>query len=218
MMDRRELLNDNEEALRLAFEGQQGGLWTAMPGIVKAVDLTHMTLSIQPAIQGIIQLPDGTNQNVNLPLLINVPIVFPSAGGFSITFPVAVNDEVLVVFASRCIDSWWQSGGIGVQVEQRMHDLSDGFAIPGPHSQAHLVSGISSTNLQIRNNSNTAHVEITPAGAVNILTASTVTLTGDLNVTGAITATTVTAGGVGLTTHHHSGVTTGAGITGGPSG
>ena len=32
-------------------------------------------------------------------------------------------------------DSWWQSGGIGVPIESRMHDLSDGFAILAPTSQ-----------------------------------------------------------------------------------
>lgn len=218
-MDRRELLNDAEETIRLTLDGRQSMMWTAIPGIVQSVNLSEMTVSVQPAIQGTVEQSDGTILNVNLPPLIHVPIVFPSAGGFTITFPIAAGDEVLVLFSSRCIDSWWQAGGFSnVPMEMRMHDLSDGFAIPGPRSQPRVVSGISSTNLQIRNDANTAHVEITPAGAVNIVTASTLTVTGNLVVTGSISGASLSGGGVGLATHHHTGVTTGSGNTGGPVG
>lgn len=216
-IDRRELLNDVEEASRLMLDGRQAQMWTAIPGIVKGVNLTEMTLTVQPSIQGTIELEDGTQQNVNYPLLIHVPIVFPSAGGFTITFPIAVGDEVLVIFSSRCIDSWWQSGGVGLPMEMRMHDLSDGFAIPGPRSQPRVVTGISSTNLQIRNDANTAHVEITPAGAINIVTASTVAVQGNLTVSGTIVATgEITGNGIDLSGHKHTGVTSGGSNTGGP--
>jgi hypothetical protein len=39
MSDRRELLNDEQEAFRLAMDGRLSSLWTAMPGIVQKVDL-----------------------------------------------------------------------------------------------------------------------------------------------------------------------------------
>ena len=106
-----------------------------MPGIVQSVDLATMTCSVQPAIQGTIELEDGSLQTTNYPLLIHVPIIFPRAGNFIITLPLAAGDEVLVSWACRCIDAWWQSGGIQRPMEARMHDLSDGFAIPGPTSQ-----------------------------------------------------------------------------------
>lgn len=193
-------------------------LWTAMPGIVEAVDFSTMTCTVQPAIQGIITDQNGKDTFVNLPLLVMVPIVFPSAGGFTITMPLKINDEVLVVFSSRCIDSWWQSGGIQVPAEQRMHDLSDGFCIPGPKSVPHKISNISSTALQIRNNAGTSYVEISATGQINLvsttkvtMTAPEVDLTGNLIVTGDVVAL-----GVSLTTHIHSGVTTGPGDSGPP--
>ncbi len=151
MAERSQLLNDGEEAMRLVLDGRLSGLWTAMPCIVKSVNLAKMTLEAQPAIQGTVQNENGVTQSVNYPLLVDVPIVFPSAGGFTMTFPIAANDEVLVVFASRCIDAWWQSGGIGRPMEARMHDLSDGFAIPGPRSQPRVIPAISSTGVQLRN-------------------------------------------------------------------
>jgi len=190
-MDANQLLNDTETALRLMMDGRQAGTWTAMPAIVKAVDLVKMTVSCQPAIQSTVTDEDGAVKAVNLPLLVDVPIIFPSAGGFSITFPVAVGDEVLVLFASRCIDSWWQNGGFAnVPMEARMHDLSDGFAIPGPRSQPRVLNGISSSALQIRNDAGSKFIEVT-SGGINI--------TGNVVVTG-----TLVANGISLTTHTHS--------------
>jgi len=134
-MDRRERLDDPEESLRMALESYASQLWTALPASVVSVNLAAQTVSVQPTIQGSVADPAGNVRQVNLPLLVDVPLVWPKAGGFALTFPVAPGDEVLVVFACRCIDSWWQSGGIGAPAEARMHDLSDGFAILAPTSQ-----------------------------------------------------------------------------------
>ena len=188
-------------------------IWTALPGIVQSVNWSEMTCSVQPAIQSQVQNEDGTISSVNLPLLIHVPIVFPSAGGFTITMPLKSNDEVLVVIASRCIDSWWQLGGIGVQAEMRMHDLSDGFAIPGPKSVPAVIPNISTTNMQIRNNAGTAYIELTAGGQINLV--GNVQVTGTLSASGEITATTG-AIPIPLSTHLHPGVTSGGSDTGAP--
>lgn len=164
MEDPRQYLNDNEEGMRLAFEGQQAGMWTAMPGIVQSVDLTKMTCVVQLAIQGRFEDQQGNLNWLNISPIQDVPIVFPSAGGFTITFPIAAGDEVLVVFASRCIDAWWQSGGYNNKaLEFRMHDLSDGFAIPGPKSQPKKISSISSTETQFRNDAGDTYISIVKA-------------------------------------------------------
>lgn len=238
MIDRSQLLNDPEQALRLALDDRQASTWTAIPGIVQSVDFSEMTCSVQPSIQGTIYLDDGTIQNVNYPLLIHVPIIFPSAGGFTITLPLAQGDEVLVIFSSRCIDSWWQNGGYkNVAMEDRMHDLSDGFAIPGPKSQPKKISGISSTGAQIRNDAGTSYIEISADGKIKVVSPVEIDLTGNVVVSGTLSvggiivssaaglmtvagnlkATgEVTAGTTPLHTHVHGGVTTGSGSTGGP--
>lgn len=217
MADRNQLLNDSEEAFRIAFDGREACLWTAMPGIIEAVDLVAMTCSIQPSIQGVVANEDGSTENVNMPLLIHVPICFPQAGGFVMTFPMVPGDEVLVVFASRCIDSWWQSGGIGVQSEVRMHDLSDGFAIPGPFSQPNVIPSISTTGAQLRNRAGTTYVEISADGGIKLVSPTAVTVPGDLIVTGTIATTGgLTNEGIPFASHVHGGVTTGSGSTGVP--
>lgn len=198
-MDPRERLNDPEEATRASLDGRQARIRTAMPGIVAAVDLVKQTVSVQPAIRGSQESPNGDTASTNLPLLVDVPIVWPRAGGFAITFPVAVGDEVLVVISDRCIDAWWQSGGIGEPLEPRMHDLSDAFAILAPTSQPKKLANVSTTALQLRNNAGTAYIELTPAGAVNIVSAS------------------LRHNGVNVgSTHLHGGVVVGGATTTGP--
>lgn len=199
MIRRDQLLNDSQASLRAALNGWQSSMWTAIPCIVVSVDYEAMTMVAQPAIQGEIDLPDGTTQTVNLPLLLDVPIVYPGAGDFIITFPIAAMDEVLVVFASRCIDSWWQSGVVSPPMEYRMHDLSDGFAIPGPRSQPNTVPDISETEIQVRNKAGTAFISIDEDGKIKLTSPDSIEITGDVTVTGD-----VTADGISLKTHTHS--------------
>jgi hypothetical protein len=222
-MDRRELLNDEQEALRMAMDGRLSSVWTAMPGIVKKVDLDKRTCEVQPAIQGRVQSADGSYKFVNLPLLVDVPIVMPSAGGFTLSLPIKAEDEVLVVFSSRCIDSWWQSGGVGVPMEQRMHDLSDGFAIPGPRSVA-TSTPLHETNAQLTSDDGSTFIELSPAGEVKVkalifnVEAPAMNVTGNIVVTGNITAANVTgtsgvtSGTQAFNTHRHSTSTNPSGV------
>ncbi len=203
-MDRNQLLNDPETAMRYALDGRQAMMWTAFPAIVTQVDFTKMTLQAQPAIKGEQENADGSVTSVLLPLLVDVPICFPSAGGFTLTLPVKPDDEVLIIIANRCIDAWWQNGGVQMPMEARMHDLSDGFAIPGPRSVPNVVTGISTTGAQLRNDAGTTYVEISADGKIKLVTPSEVDITGNLKVTGTITATgEITAVTTPLHTHVH---------------
>lgn len=218
-MDRRGLLNDTEETQRLILDGRQSTMWTAMPCAVTKVNLASMTISAQPLIQGTITDENNVTTYVNLPILEDVPLVFPSAGGFLLTLPIQIGDEVLVVFGSRCIDSWWQSGGIGQPIETRMHDLSDGFAIPGPRSQPNVAASISSTGAQLRNLAGTTYLEISADGKIKLVSPTEIDITGDLKVSGTIVAQGEITGGtdaISLSTHTHGGVTTGSDATGVP--
>jgi len=153
-------INSDEESLRTSMDGWQSNLWTALPGYITEVDLSKMTCSVQPTLKEILVDENGETKLVKLPILLDVPIVFPSGGGFTITFPIEENDEVLVVFSSRCIDAWYQQGGVQPAMEARMHDLSDGFAIPGPKSIPNVIGSINSSKLQIRNDAGTVFLGI----------------------------------------------------------
>jgi len=224
-MRREERLDDQELSIREALDTQQSKMWTAIPAIVVDVDLSAQTLSAQPSIQAVVRDKDNKTTNVTLPVLINVPIVFPRGGGFALTLPVAAGDEVLIVFASRCIDAWWQSGGVGVQVEQRMHDLSDGFAILAPTSQPKKLSGVSSTSVQVRNEAGTTYVEIDSSGKIKLVSPSevkvaspSIILDGNAQVTGNLTVDgNLTNSGIVFLNHRHGGVSIGTDFTLPPS-
>jgi hypothetical protein len=162
-VDSRERWDDPEEALRVALDGLRSGLWTAMPGIIQSFNADPITATVQLAIKGIVHAPDGSAQFVNLPLLVDVPVHFPRGGGCTLTFPVAKGDECLVVFAARCIDGWWQSGGVQAPMDPRIHDLSDGFAFVGFFSQATKIGGISTSSAQLRSNDGATYIDLNPA-------------------------------------------------------
>lgn len=162
-MDRRERTNDPIEAQRAALDGRQAEMWTALPGIVQSFDPVAVTVSVQPSVQGSVQDESGKASVVSLPLLVDVPVCFPCGGGFTLTHPVKAGDECLVVFASRCIDGWWQGGDVSPAPDARMHDLSDGFAIVGPRSQAKKLNPpVDTENVQLRTDDGEAHVTMMP--------------------------------------------------------
>lgn len=191
-MDRRERYADDEELLRAALEAHQTGIWTAIPGIVQSFDVTQQTAVVQPALKVSVPLPDGTTESRSLPLLLDCPVQFPGAGGFALTFPVEQGDECLVVFASRCIDAWWQSGKVSEQAELRLHDLSDGFVLLGFSSLPQVLENLSPDTTQLRNQDASVVVELTPT-EVNV-TAPTVNVSA---TTAAVTAPTITLGNGG---------------------
>lgn len=208
-------------------------LHTAMPGIIDTFDPVTQTCTVQPAIKRIFV----GGEAVALPILINVPVSFPSAGGLSITLPVKQGDECLIIFSERSIDNWLQFGEIKIPNDRRFHDLSDGVVIMGLKSNPNVLTDYDPDNLVIRNVANDVKVTVgldnniaidTPgniamnaAGQVDIVS-PTVNIDGDLAITGAVTADSVTAdtvegtsdvtgGGVSLNSHTHGYIGAGTG-------
>lgn len=231
-MLRQERIQDPEEMLRTALLGWQSEIWTSLPGIVQSYDPAKMTCVVQPAIQGIFRLKDGTTKVVTLPLCLDVPVSFPTGGGFTLTFPIAKGDEGLLVFGSRCIDAWWQNGGVQPQAEVRFHDLSDGNFIPGIRSVPRVLANLAADATELRSDDGTIKVSV-KADQVNVkvkdatsivvkdkeidLTADDSTIvmkSGEID----ITATTIKLNGIVWGTHEHTGVTAGGAKTGGPTG
>lgn len=195
-MDRREQADDPVESIRTALDGKQAEIYTAFPGIVAAFDPEAITVSVQPAIKGTITDETGSAELVSLPLLVDVPVCFPQGGGFVLTFPIAEGDEALVVIANRCIDGWWQSGGVQAPAEHRMHDLSDGFAIVGPRSQPRrLAPSVDPEAVQLRSDDGEQHITITPAGDMTCRATTSLTLEAPLiRIKGTLAMTAVDGG------------------------
>ena len=237
-----ERLNDQEEALRTVFDGMARGLWCAMVCTVTAYDATRGTVQVQPAIQAMVSDEKGNVTPTTIAPLSDVPVVYLGGGNFVATFPIQVGDEALVIFADRCIDWWFQYGGVQKPAAPEAHSLSDGFAIIGPRSLARKLSNVSTSNAQLRSLDGTTHIELTPAGQANVVAPAGINLTGpvtingslllngvatgaggtfsigsDVATTGKVTATGEVAGaGVHLSTHLHSGIFSGGSDTNPP--
>ena len=91
-----------------------------------------------------------------------MPVYFPSGGNCTLTFPVKPGDECLVVFASRCIDAWWQSGGVQDQAEMRMHDLSDGFVFVGC-ARSRVLPSVNTGATELRSDDGSTFLRLDPA-------------------------------------------------------
>ena len=212
-MLREERTEDLTTLLLMAFEGMQAGLWTAMPAIINSFNPTAMTCTAKVSILMNQRMENGTFTPVSIPLLLDVPVMFPGGGGFTLTFPVKSGDEALIVFANRCIDSWWQNGGINnKQAEFRMHDLSDGFAFVGVRSQPRVLSGgVNAATAQLRSDDGSMYIELAAGHVCNVvapggmnITAPTVTINGVIHGTSDIIAGYGSGDQVGVRTHTHT--------------
>ncbi|HHS9554373.1 TPA: Gp138 family membrane-puncturing spike protein [Raoultella planticola] len=172
-------LGSKEQADAQLAQAIMSAMRVSIPGIIQSFDPDAVTAVVQPAIKGVEHDESGAEVSVSLPLLVDVPVVFPRGGGCTLTFPVKEGDECLVIFADRCIDFWWQSGGIQEPVDGRMHDLSDAFCIVGPQSQAKKISGISTTATQLRTDDGSAFIEVAAGHDVTVKTPGKLTASAD---------------------------------------
>ncbi|MDU5475922.1 Gp138 family membrane-puncturing spike protein [Pantoea sp.] len=142
-------------------------LRVSMPGIIQSFDPHTLTCTVQPALTGQVADTLGNFESAPLPLLVDVPVVFPRGGGCTLTFPIQEGDECLVVFSDRCIDFWWQNGGVQEPVDPRQHDLSDAFALVGPMSQAQKISAVNMNAVELRSDEGDTKISLNPtAGTI----------------------------------------------------
>lgn len=208
-MNQFERINSSEDQAQDDLDAACAELRVAFPAIVQAVDLEKQTVSAQISLQGKKTDESGSDYQ-NYPLLVDVPIVWPRAGGFALTFPIKAGDECLVVFADRCVDAWWQSGGVQKPIDDRAHDFSDGFAIFCPTSQPKAIKNVSSDAVDLRNEARSDYISIKEDGQIIIehtsdLTVKTggnaqVTITGNATINVGGTADITVDGNTSLTT------------------
>lgn len=215
-MRRVERLDDLNETLLAVLRSNQAGIWTALPGVITKFNSSAMTAEVQTTVKVRRALPAVEATWDTIPLLVDCPVVFPGGGGYTLTFPVSVGDECLVIFSSRCIDSWWQSGGVQQPPETRFHDLSDGFVLVGPRSQPRVLPAIATNAVELRSDTGASYVRIDAVGNIT-LNAPTVKIQGNMTVTGSVVALgDVVGAGKSLSTHKHGGVVAGGAQTGVP--
>jgi hypothetical protein len=164
---------DFVETLRSAMSQAMNGLFVALPGKVEVYNPTTQTATVKPLLQRAYIDDQGNEGLDDLAAIPNVPIMFPRAGGFFLSFPLVPNDNVLLLFMDRSIDSFMVSTGTVAldPVDLREHDLSDAIAIPGFFPTPKAITDVIATGAafgkekgpQVRASNNA--IEITTAGS-----------------------------------------------------
>lgn len=212
-------INWNEIAQWKAMLSQAlADLRVSIPAIVQSFDPVAQTVVVEIAVREVVKTQNGP-QSVAIAPIGDVPVILPSAGGYSLTLPLQAGDEGLLVFCDMCIDLWWSRGGIQDQFERRRHDLSDCGFFPGGKSQARVISNYSGTSAQLRSDDGNTIVDVAETGITLTADKVQINTTGDVDLTASgnvnISATSGTKiDGKTFLTHEHSGVSTGAGVTG----
>lgn len=160
----------------------------------------------------------------------NMPLLIYATETAGLTLGNVVGAECLVHFNDTDIDNWLETGEAYAPNSLRQHDFADGFVELRPYDNlaAQKIS-YDSEGLALYNNGTKVQLKddgsavITNGSAVITLSGGTisitgnVTISGDLTVNKTITATTdVMTNNISLKQHTHGGVTTGGGSTGLP--
>jgi len=169
----------------------QSRMWTAMPVIVLE-DSDGFTVQCVIALKYVETDEFGNSEQKDISKLVDVPVCWPQGGGsekgdigYAMTFPIKKDDEGIVVFASRCIDSWHELGKKKSNSNQsqtqertkgtpqaktdiaqplihtRMHNLSDAMFIPGVRSKPRKMNPPpSKTAAQLRTDNQHLYCEV----------------------------------------------------------
>jgi hypothetical protein len=148
--------------------------------LTEDMNVVEQTVTAQIALQERVRTAAGL-QWWDVPPIVHVPVMTPRGGGYAITLPLKKGDEGMLIFCDACIDTWWaqgqanspvaantgQSSGSQRQNELRRHYIHDCGFYPGLWSQKRLLTGYSSSSLQIRSDDGSVVIDV-GAGGVQI--------------------------------------------------
>lgn len=197
------------ELLDFWFQRRMADVHTALPAKVLSYDAAAQTVDVRPQISRYIFDEDTDERTAEaLPDLFGIPVAFPRGGGFHVTFPLAADDYVLVICSEEPTIAWRDKAREITPGLFDRHGLNGAFALPcGYPDKEKLSSAPSGTDLELASDNGNSILRMDSSG--------TITVTGDLVVSGEVTAgNAVPATSVSLTTHTHP---SGTGPTGAPT-
>lgn len=164
------------------------------------------TVDVLPLVNQV----DGSGAAMPHTTIHGLPYLRIQGGANAVICDPQVGDVGFCVFADRDISTVQASGAQGPPGSARRFDLADGLYLGG------WCSNLTPENYVLVSDTET---QVVFGGTSLTLNGSGATLNGNLQVNGAITSTgNVTAGGIDLQGHVHTGVQSGGALTGGPQG
>jgi len=168
------MLGEVVEQVKKTAQNVLNNAHTACPGTIVSFDPATGLATVLPTLQ--FEKPDGTT--LDFPQISGVPVCIPQGSGQSATiaFPVKPGDGCLIVFAEQSLDRWLY----GRRTDTNLRfDLSNAMCIPGmfPRGNTALATACAQDAVVVQKGS-----------VILAVGAEGVTVTGDLTVTGKITA------------------------------
>ena len=207
-----ELEYDNlSDWFEFLFRQSMKGINTSLPGIINNYNSSTRRAFVKIALKQV-----NTNNSLSdYPVLVDVPVIFPSGGGYVLNFPLVSGDAVVLLFSQRDLSTFKEAFLESAPTLYGFFSLPDAVAFAGFGAISNTPAKSGAVNLQNTNGTSSisltdSEIEVKTTATVTI-TAPTVTINGDLNVSG-----NVTSGSISLPNHVHTGVETGGSNTGGP--
>ncbi|MDR3488816.1 MAG: Gp138 family membrane-puncturing spike protein [Bradyrhizobium sp.] len=149
-MDVREYINDPEEHIRSLVAGLMKSAWTMMPASVSENSADGHVATAIPQIKRQITNPDGSVTYEDHPPHPDLPIHHLGGGPVVTTHPTLKGDTGVILYSSRAIDSWFNSGGSQQPMEDRLHSLADGVFLSGIRATPDKLQQVSEKSAQTR--------------------------------------------------------------------
>jgi hypothetical protein len=172
-------------------------------------------------VQLLVSQIDGGGNSVPQGIVYGLQTLRLQSGNNAIVLDPQVNDIGYVICADRDSSAAIRAKGMATPGSGRMYDIADGIYIgailgAAPTCYIYLASNGYVTIHDVAGNvlqTSSSGITITPASGQKV------TIAGNLQVNGSINSTgNITANDIDLETHLHTGVTTGSGNTGPPTG
>lgn len=149
------------ELLKRSFTEMMKDIATSIPGHIISFDPETQLAQVQI---GIVRI-DVNGNSFDPPPLIEVPVYF-SGGSFLLEYQIDPNDEGVIIFSQRCIDGWFNTGGIAENPILRFHDYSDAMFLPGLRSQPNKIQSFANNGLRLRNKDATHYIWLKNDGTI----------------------------------------------------
>jgi hypothetical protein len=183
------------EVLEKSFDSFISNIHTSMPGVIQSYDNTKKKVEVLPLVKK--KFKNG--QVLSFPVISNVPVIFPGTNNAIISFPLSRGDGCLIIFSERSLERFLSSNLEEVEPQDpRKFSISDAICIPGLFSFSKPGRVGDNNQLEIYYDAGTVDIQGADNFAVkyNELKSKLDALQGQ------------------LTSHVHTGVTTGPGSSG----
>lgn len=186
-------------------------VYTQVPGHIVEFDPATQLATVQIGLKG--QRTSGEYETPNP--IVMCPVQFAGSQFGTIEFQVGDGTEGLISFSHWAIDTWVQSGGVQVRQDIRQFDGADAFFTPGFRSMPNAIQGFANNGIRLRSADGSAYYWVKNDGTVEVDGTEQIVRCPTRFMAPVIFDDAMTSRGKDVSsTHTHTGVQTGNGITG----